>query len=153
MYETNRPSTLINDTRWLLHFWKLRSCNIGMAMPNKSKNTFILIRNTSENEGNDIAWRMLCYLLANLVPRDVRVCFLLLSGPPPRVHTNKMFRKAIRAVCHSYSPTTFLVGGTVRLQNRQLNIHEYQVSLQLSVYSTSCGQLERLSTSDRAPNF
>mmetsp|Transcript_10967 Transcript_10967/g.45683 ORF Transcript_10967/g.45683 Transcript_10967/m.45683 type:complete len:427 (-) Transcript_10967:1941-3221(-) len=39
---------------------------------------------------------------------------------------NKMFRKAIRAVCHSYSPTTFLVGGTVRLQNRQLNIHEYQ---------------------------
>jgi len=39
---------------------------------------------------------------------------------------NTMFRKAIRAVCHSYSPTTFLVGGTVRLQNRQLNIHEYQ---------------------------
>jgi len=58
--------------------------------------------------------------------RDVRVCLLLLPGPPPRVNMNKMFRKAIRAVCHSYSPTTFLVGGTVRLQNRQLNIHEYQ---------------------------
>ena len=54
------------------------------------------------------------------------MCLLLLPGPPPRVNMNKMFRKAIRAVCHSYSPTTFLVGGTVRLQNRQLNIHEYQ---------------------------
>ena len=40
MYETNRPSTLINDTRWLLRFWKLiRSCKIGMAMPNKAPET------------------------------------------------------------------------------------------------------------------
>ena len=105
---------------------------------------------------NDHCWRGLLFTWPSVLlrfRRDVRVCLLLLPGPPSRVNMNKMFRKAIRAVCHSYSPTTFLVGGTVRLQNRQLNIHEYQVSLQLSVYSTSCGQLQRLSTSDRAPNF
>ena len=119
-------------------------------------------RNTSRLEEMPIhpaslKWRGLLFTWSSVLlrfRRDVRVCLLLLlPGPPRRVNMNKMFRKAIRAVCHSYSPTTFLVGGTVRLQNRQLNIHEYQVSLQLSVYSTSCGQLQSLSTSDRAPNF
>ncbi|ACO68473.1 succinate-coa ligase [Micromonas commoda] len=37
-----------------------------------------------------------------------------------------MFRIAFRAACHRYSPATFLFGAAVRLQNRQLNIHEYQ---------------------------
>mmetsp|Transcript_8412 Transcript_8412/g.33083 ORF Transcript_8412/g.33083 Transcript_8412/m.33083 type:complete len:256 (+) Transcript_8412:72-839(+) len=37
-----------------------------------------------------------------------------------------MFRIALRAACHRNSPATFLVGAAVRLQHRQLNIHEYQ---------------------------
>jgi hypothetical protein len=49
---------LINDIipgdYLLLHFWKLRSCNIGMAMPNKN-----LSRGRTDRQGNgrDLMWR------------------------------------------------------------------------------------------------
>ena len=69
----------------------------------------------------------------------------------------KMFRIAFRAACHRYSPATFLFGAAVRLQNRQLNIHEYQVSFEHESQRSTKHHLwfysQRLLSSNRAPRF